>query len=249
MRLAAALLCIALVPAHAGAAEVRVAVAANFHGTLQRLAPLFKAASGHTLTISAGASGALYTQIVQGAPFDVLLSADVERPERLERAGHAVPGTRFVYAHGVLVMWSARPDFIDPEGKVLESDAIRHVAVADPRFAPYGVAAEQVLRARGVLARLDAAGRLVRGQSIGQTYGHVASGAAELGFVALAQLVRDEAIPGSYWMPPRSLYAPIAQAAVLLARARDADAAKDFLEWLRGADARAVIERAGYRVD
>lgn len=230
------------------AAEIRVAVAANFQHTLQQLGASYAERSGHRLTISAGASGALYTQIVNGAPFDVFLSADTERPLRLEAEGHAVPGTRFVYAYGVLVLWSARPDLIDAAGMVLERGNYRHLAVAEPRLAPYGQAAEEVLRARGVFAVLDDAGRLVRGKSIGQTYGQIASGAAELGFVALAQVQASD-IAGSRWLVPTDMYTPIGQSAVLLKRAAQPDAARDFLAWLRSPEARAVIEQAGYRLD
>lgn len=230
------------------AAQIRVAVAANFHGTLQQLAERYGAQSGHRLVISAGASGALATQIANGAPFDVFLSADTERAHWLEARGHAVAGTRFVYARGVLVLWSARGGVVDADGAVLATGSFRHLALADPRLAPYGAAAAQVLRARGVFEQLDAARRLVRGQSIGQTWSQVASGAADLGFVALAQVRRDGVIPGSHWIVPRELYAPIEQAAVLLAGAAEPDAAREFLAWLRGDEARALIEAAGYGV-
>ncbi|MDX5362966.1 MAG: molybdate ABC transporter substrate-binding protein [Pseudazoarcus pumilus] len=228
------------------AADIRVAVAANFHGTVQKLAPLFKVASGHDLVISAGSSGALTTQILNGAPFDVFLSADAARPEKLEQEGHALAGSRFVYALGVPVLWSAREGVVDADAKVLERGEFRHLAIADPRLAPYGKAAEEILRKRGVFATIDGAGKLVRGQSIGQTYSQVASGAADLGFVALAQVRTEQGIAGSYWIPPKGEYTPIAQAAVVLKRADDAAAAQQFLQWLRGAEARAVIEAAGY---
>lgn len=231
------------------AAEIRVAVAANFQPTLAQLAERYARHSGHRLTISAGASGALYTQIVNGAPFDVFLSADTERPARLEAEGRTVAGTRFTYAYGVLVLWSARPGVVDAAGAVLERGSYRYLAIADPRLAPYGQAAEEVLRARGLFDVLDGARRLVRGKSIGQTYGQIAGGAAELGFVALAQVQTAGGIPGSHWIPPRELYTPIAQSAVLLKGAAQPDAARDFLAWLRGPEARELIEQAGYRLD
>ena len=242
------ILALVLSAACAQAAQIRVAVAANFHGTLQQLAERFAAHSGHRLVISAGASGALATQIANGAPFDVFLSADGERPRWLEERGLAVAGTRFVYARGVLVLWSPREGVVDADAAVLTTGSFRHLALADPRLAPYGAAAEQVLRARGVFEQLDAARRLVRGQSIGQTWSQVASGAAELGFVALSQVRRDGVVPGSHWIVPRELHAPIEQAAVLLAGAAEPDAARDFLAWLRGDEARALIEAAGYGV-
>lgn len=230
------------------AAQIRVAVAANFLGTLQKLAPLYQQASGNTLVLSSGASGAFYAQIVNGAPFDVFLSADAARPERLEREGLAVEGTRFVYAYGVLVLWSPA-GLIDGEGQVLKDGPFRHIAIADPAVAPYGVAAEEVLRALGVLEALDAGRRVARGKSIGQTYAHIATGAAELGFVALSQLQGEGGIPGSYWIPPRTLYSPIAQQAVVLRRANDVAAARHFVDWLRSDEARAVIRRDGYELD
>ena len=230
------------------AAELKIAVAANFHSTLQTLAPRFKEASGHDVIISVASSGALTTQILNGAPFDVFLSADVARPETLENKGYTIEGSRFVYALGVPVLWSPREDVVDADGAVIERGDFRHLAIADPRLAPYGAAPEEILRERGVLGAIDAAGRLVRGQSIGQTYGQVASGAAALGFVALSQIKIDEGIPGSYWIPPTESYPPIAQAAVVLKRADDVAAAKQFLEWLRNAEAREVIKAAGYGI-
>lgn len=248
MRLILALVLLS-VSAAVQAAQIRVAVAANFLGTLQKLAPLYQQASGNTLVLSSGASGAFYAQIVNGAPFDVFLSADVARPERLEREGLAVEGTRFVYAYGVPVLWSPRAGFVDGEGKVLQDGPFRHIAIADPAVAPYGVAAEEVLRALGVLETLDAGRRVARGKSIGQTYAHIATGAAELGFVALSQLQGEGGIPGSYWIPPGTLYTPIAQQAVVLRRANDVAAARHFVDWLRSDEARAVIRRDGYELD
>lgn len=243
-------LAVAALPALASAAEIKVAVAANFNGTLQKLAEMYKSASGHTLVISAGSSGALYTQIVNGAPFDVFFSADAERPERLEVEGHGVTGTRFTYAFGVPVLWSASPGVVDAKGVVLRSGTFRHLAIAEPRNAPYGAAAQEVMRALGVWDALEVGGRLVRGSSIAQTHSQIATGAAELGFVALAQVRTPEGIPGSHWIPPAELYTPIAQAALVLARADDPAAARDFLAWLRSdAGARKVIEDAGYGLE
>lgn len=248
MRLVLALALLSMC-AVAQAAEIRVAVAANFLGTLQKLAPMYERASGHRLVISSGASGAFYAQIVNGAPFDVFLSADAARPERLEKEGLAVEGARFVYAYGVPVLWSPRAGFVDGEGKVLKDGRFRHIAIADPAVAPYGVAAEEVLRALGVLEVLDAGRKVARGKSIGQTYAHIATGAAELGIVALSQLQAEGGIPGSYWIPPKGSYTPIAQAAVVLRRAGDIAAARDFLAWLRSDEARGVIGGDGYELD
>ena len=245
--LAAAVLLVAL---PAWAAEVKVAVAANFYGTLQKLVPLYQEASGNTLVLSSGASGALYTQIVNGAPFDVFLSADAVRPERLEKESLTLENTRFIYAYGVPVLWSVREGVVDSKAQVLESDDFRHIAIADPELAPYGAAAQEIMTGRGVFESLDEARKIVRGQSIGQTYSQLASGAADLGFVALAQVMDENGeIPGSQWIPPNEEYSPIAQAGVALKRADDAEAAEHFLEWLQETEARAVIKAAGYGFD
>lgn len=232
------------------AADIKIAVAANFYGPLQTLAPLYEKASGNTLVLSSGASGAFYTQIVNGAPFDVFLSADAARPERLEQEGHTIEGTRFIYAYGVPVLWSSREGVVDDQGKVLSEGKFRHIAIADPKVAPYGEAAQEVMVKAGVFESLDNAGKIVRGQSIGQTHSQIASGAADLGFVALAQVkTTDGSIPGSHWIPDAADYTPIAQGAVVLKRADDAEAARNFLDWLRGDEARAVIEKAGYGLE
>lgn len=245
-----AVLTLSALPGLSAAAEIKVAVAANFHGTLQKLAALYETDSGHRLVPSAGSSGALATQILNGAPFDVFLSADTERPARLEAEGLALPGTRFVYALGVPVLWSASAGVVDGEGRVLREGGFRHLAIAEPRNAPYGAAAQQVLTRLGVWDALEAAGRLVKGNSIGQTYGQIAAGAAELGFVALAQIKTADGIAGSYWLPPADMYMPVAQAAVVLRRADDLAAARHFLDWLRTDPvARKAIEDAGYGLE
>lgn len=234
----------------ASATELRVAVTANFFGTLQQLAAMYREETGHRLALSSGASGALYTQIVNGAPFDLFFSADVLRPERLANEGRGVPESRFTYAIGRPVLWSARDGFVDDAGEILKSDGFRFLAIAEPRTAPYGVAAQQILTYLGVWDRLDSGGQLVRAQNMGQAYQQVASGAAELGFVALAQ-VRDADgnVPGSHWIPPAHLYDPVVQQAIILQRASNMQAAQDFMAWIRGPEAVQVIEAAGYAVE
>ncbi|WP_405225463.1 molybdate ABC transporter substrate-binding protein [Lentisalinibacter sediminis] len=225
------------------AAEVTVAVAANFLATLEQLEPEFEKQSGHELRLSAGSTGSLYAQIANGAPYDVFLAADEAQPARALEEGHAVPGSAFVYAVGTLVLWSADPDRIHgPEA--LEGE-FHHLAVANPRTAPYGAAAQEVLTALGRWEPL--AGRIARSQSVAGAWSAVASGAADLGFVALSSLVAVGAPAGSYWEPPQALYSPLRQSAVLLSRGADNPAATAFLEFLRSDDARAVIRRAGYR--
>jgi molybdate transport system substrate-binding protein len=234
----------------AAAAELRVAVAANFYGTLQRLGAMYQEQTGHTLALSPGASGALYTQVVNGAPFDLFFSADPLRPEMLANAGYGVPESRFTYAIGLPVLWSTRDGFVDDTGEILKSYGFRFLAIAEPRNAPYGVAAQQVMTHLGVWDRLDSSSKLVRAQNIGQAYSQVASGAAELGFVALAQVREaDGNVRGSYWIPPAEIYDPIIQQAIILQRASNMQAAQDFLAWMRGPEAIQIILAAGYAVE
>jgi molybdate transport system substrate-binding protein len=232
---------VAALPATGWCATVRVAVAANFEPVVRALEPSFTAHTGHTLAITSGATGKLATQIEQGAPFDVLLAADAERPRRLEEQGIAVRGSRFTYARGRLVLWSPQAgQHLGPE--TLRAARFAHLAVADPVAAPYGAAAVDVLTHLGLYHALQP--KLVRGESIGQTYAFVASGAAELGFVALSQVA--EQARGSRWEVPETLHEPIDQQAVLLANTDEPVAARAFLEMLRSPEARAVIRRFGY---
>jgi molybdate transport system substrate-binding protein len=231
------------------AAPLRVAVAANFAAPLRDLALLYERAQGATLLISSGSSGQLYAQIREGAPFDVFLSADIDKPQRLEAEGLAVPGSRFVYAIGALVLWSPKAGVVDANGNVLRSGAYQHLAIANPQTAPYGTAAQQVLRRLDLWDSLDRARRIVVGENITQAWQFTATGNAELGFVALSQVLQiDGTIGGSHWRVPQSMYDPIQQAAVLLAASSQRDSAQAFLSWLRdNPTALAVIRAAGYR--
>lgn len=229
----------------AGAAEVLVAVASNFAAPMGRLSEAFSAATGHTVKLSSGATGKLYSQIVAGAPFEVLLSADDETPARLAAEGHAVAATRFTYATGRLVLWSATPGLVDAQGAVLAGAAFRHLAIANPRTAPYGRAAMEVLRARGLADALTP--RLVTGESIAQAYQFVATGNAELGFVALSQLrLPGQPAAGSSWLVPTALHGDIRQDAVLLKAGENNPAARALLEYLKSEPARARIRAFGY---
>lgn len=240
--LAAAALC----SAAAQAGEVTVAVAANFAGPMAKIGEAFTAASGHTLKLSSGATGKFYTQIVSGAPFELLLAADDETPKRLVAEGHAVAGTNFTYAIGQLVLWSATPGLVDDKGAVLASPQVRHIAVANPKTAPYGAAGMQVLQARGLAETL--APKIVTAESIAQAYQFVATGNAEIGFVALSQVaVPGKPLAGSVWHVPAALYGEIRQDAVLLKVGEKNPAATALLAWLKTAPARAVIEAYGYR--
>lgn len=233
-------------PAQALADEVVIAVASNFASIAEALADRFEAESDHAVTLVAGSTGKLYAQIVRGAPFDVFLAADSLRPGRLVSEGRAVEGSRRVYALGRLRLWSGEMDGVAALGpERLSRGEFRHLAIANPALAPYGVAAHQVLQTLALEERLD--GRLVFGENIGQTYALVASGNAELGLVAASQLVAAGASSAG-WLVPRSHHAPIRQEGVLLSRAEDLEAAQAFLSFLASDDARRLIEAAGYEV-
>lgn len=229
----------------ASAAEVQVAVAANFTAPMQRLAPLFEQQTGHKVVAAYGSTGKFFSQINNGAPFEVFLAADDETPARLERNGGAVIGTRFTYAVGRLVLWSRQTGVVDGNGEVLRGDGFGRLAIADPKLAPYGAAAVQTLRSLGLLERLQP--RFVTGESITQTHQFVATGNAPLGFVALSQVQADGRIAeGSGWVVPASLHEPIVQQAVLLTKGRDNPAARALLDFLRSEPARALIRSYGY---
>ena len=226
------------------AADVQVAVAANFTEPAKEIAAAFKAATGNTATLSFGSSGQFYTQISQGAPFGVFLSADPDRPKKAEQEGLGVPGTRFTYALGRLVLFSKTPGLVDPAGAVLAGGHFEKVAIADPASAPYGVAAIQTLRKLGVYDELK--GKIVQGTSITQAYQFVETGAAEVGFVALSQVINEDG--GSRWLVPTSDHAPIDQQAILLYAGDKNPAARAFLAFLKSPTAIAIIKRYGYEV-
>jgi molybdate transport system substrate-binding protein len=239
-------LLLACAPAVA-AAQVRVAVAANFTLPMQKIAAAFEQASGHKAILAYGSTGRFYAQVKNGAPFDVLLSADDETPARLEQEGLAVRGTRFTYAVGRLVLWSAAPGVVDPQGEVLRKPGDGKLAIADPRLAPYGAAALEAMGKLGVAPALQA--RLVQGESVSQAYQFALTGNAQLAFVALSQVMADGRIArGSAWVVPASLHAPIRQDAVLLPPGRDKPAAGALLAFLRSDAARAIIRGHGYEI-
>jgi molybdate transport system substrate-binding protein len=227
------------------AAEVQVAVAANFAAPLAQIAEGFTAATGHTLKVSVGATGKFYQQIVAGAPFEVLIAADDETPARLVKEGLAVAGTPYTYAIGKLALWSARPGFVDGEGAVLAGGRFSHLALPNPKISPYGQAAMQVLKSRGQNEAL--ASRLVTAETIAQAYQFVFTGNAELGFVALSQLrVPGKPAGGSYWLVPPALYGEIRQDAVLLKAGAANPAASALLAWLKTGPAQALVQFYGY---
>jgi molybdate transport system substrate-binding protein len=233
-----------VLPARALAAEVQVAVAANFTEPAKEIAAAFKAATGHSATLSFGSSGQFFSQITHGAPYEVFLSADKDRPEEAEKQGVAAPNTRFTYAVGRLVLYSKTPGLVDPKGAVLKNYRYSKIALADPTAAPYGEAAVETLQNLGLFETLKT--KFVQGSSITQTYQFVATGAAETGFVALSQVVNEPG--GSRWLVPETLHAPIEQQAILLWPGAKDPAARAFLAFLKGPQAKAIIKRYGYEV-
>lgn len=227
------------------AAEVSVAVASNFAAPMQKIAAAFEKDTGHKAVLAFGSTGKFHAQITNGAPFQVLLAADDETPQRLEREGFAMAGTRFTYAIGRLALWSRLPGRVDGKGDVLRVGGFAHIALANPKIAPYGAAAAEVLNGLGLTATLTP--KFVLGENIAQTYQFVASGNAELGFVALSQVYLDGKLAaGSAWVVPATLHAPIRQDAVLLRAGKDSAAAAALLAYLRGDKARALIRASGY---
>ena len=227
------------------AEEVSVAVAANFTAPMQVIAADFEKDTGHKALLAFGATGKFYAQIKNGAPFDVLLAADDETPARLEKENAAIAGSRFTYAIGTLVLWSAKPGYVDGQGEVLRKGDFARLAIANPKLAPYGQAATEVMAALKVSETLTP--KLVQGENIAQTFQFVSTGNAELGFVALSQIMKDGKVSeGSAWIVPANLYQSIRQDAVLLTPGRDNPAAAALLRYLQGEKARAVIHSFGY---
>jgi molybdate transport system substrate-binding protein len=242
--LAMAAAIVALDPSAARAAETQVAVAANFTEPAREIAQAFKAATGNTASLSFGSSGQFYAQMSHGAPYEVFLSADADRPAAAERDGLGVGGTRFTYAIGRLVLYSTTPGLADGGAAVLKGGKFNKLSIADPAAAPYGTAAVQTLTRLGVYTALKP--KIVQGASITQAYQFVDTGAAELGFVALSQVIN---VPGgSRWTVPAADHAPIDQQAILLSPGRDNAAAKAFLAFLKGPQAVAIIRKYGYEV-
>ena len=245
MRNLFSLLLLASLANPAFADEVKVAVAANFTAPMQKIAAEFEKDTGHKALVSTGATGAFYAQIKNGAPFEIFLSADDETPAKLEAEGAGVKGSRFAYAIGRLVLWSAKPGFVDTKGEVLKKGDFNKLALANPKTAPYGSAALEVMKKLGVQEALQP--KIVQGENISQTFQFVSTGNAEVGFVALSQVWQDGVLKsGSAWIVPADLYAPIRQDAILLAKGEGKPAAEALLKYLKGDKAKAVIKSYGY---
>ncbi|WP_455921081.1 molybdate ABC transporter substrate-binding protein [Pseudomonas putida] len=232
---------------NAQADEVQVAVAANFTAPIQAIAKDFEADTGHKLVAAYGATGQFYTQIKNGAPFEVFLAADDTTPAKLESEGDAVKGSRFTYAVGTLALWSAKDGYVDAKGEVLKANQFQHLSIANPKAAPYGLAATQVLDKLKLTEATKA--KIVEGQNITQAYQFVSTGNAELGFVALSQIFKDGKVTsGSAWIVPANLHDPIKQDAVILNKGKDSAAAKALVQYLKGPKAAAIIKSYGYEL-
>jgi molybdate transport system substrate-binding protein len=231
----------------AQAAQVLVAVAANFTAPMKTIAAEFTRDTGHQTKLAFGGSGKFYAQIRNGAPFQMLLSADDETPAKLVQDGMAMADSRTTYAIGTLVLWSARPGYVDAKGEVLKKGQFNKIALANPKLAPYGKAAVEVLTGMGLLAPL--APKFVQGENIAQTWQFASTGNAELGFVALSQVMKDGKISsGSGWIVPAKLHTPIRQDAVILTSGKGNPAAEALMKYLKSEKAKAIIKAYGYDI-
>ncbi len=232
------------VPVHAD--EISVAVAANFTAPMKLIAAEFERDSGHKLVTSFGSTGKFYAQIKNGAPFEVLLTADDETPDKLMKEGAAVSGSAFTYAIGKLVVWSAKPGLVDGAGAVLKRGDFAHLSLAEPKLAPYGAAGVEAMKALRVYEAIQP--KIVTAENITQAYQFISSGNAELGFVALSQVLKDGKIDGSSWLVPANLYSPIRQDAVILEKGRGKPAVDALMKYIRGDKAKAIIKSFGYEL-
>ncbi len=242
-------LCVVLLSAFSASAqvqadEVSLAVAANFTVPMQKIAAEFEKDTGYKVVASFGSTGKFYAQIKNGAPFEILLAADDETPAKLVAEGAAVKGSQFTYAIGKLVLWSTKPAVVDGAGEVLKSGGFSHIALTNPKLAPYGAAGVETMKALGVYAALEP--KIVMAETITQAYQFIDSGNANLGFVALSQVLKDGKIEGSYWMVPAKLYTPIRQDAVILDKGKAKPAAETLMKYLKSDKAKAIIQSFGY---
>ena len=245
MKIIAGWLSVLMLAAPTQAAEVMAAVAANFTAPMKMLAKSFEQDTGHKLVLSFGSTGSFYAQIKNGAPFDVLLAADSDTPLRLEKDGLGVAGSRFTYATGRLVLWSPKAGVVDDQGSVLRSGKFQRLAIANPKLAPYGAAAMQVLANLGLEATVQP--KLVQGENIAQAYQFTASENAQIGFVALSQVfLQGHISQGSAWVVPAHLHAPLQQAAIVLRKGQDNPGAQALMVYLQSEKARRTLQTFGY---
>ena len=241
----ASVLIAALFTGAAHAETISVAVASNFTAPMQKIAAQFEKDTGHKAELSFGATGKFYAQISNGAPFGILLAADDKTPAKIAQEGKGDAASRFTYSIGKLVLWSKQDGYVDANGEVLKTGKFQHVAIANPKLAPYGLAAEQTLTKLNLLDAIKP--KFVQGENIGQTYQFAATGNAELGVVALSQVMEDGKIKaGSAWVVPAQMHEPIRQDAIVLNNAKDNVAAKALMDYLKGDKARAIISAYGY---
>jgi molybdate transport system substrate-binding protein len=247
MKRIAGLVATLLIAAGAHAGEVQVAVAANFTAPMQQIAAAFARDTGNKAVLAFGATGKFYAQISNGAPFEILLAADDETPARLEQERQTVPGSRFTYATGRLVLWSARENYVDAQGQVLQNGNFAHLSIANPKAAPYGAAAIETLKKLNLLERLQP--KIVQGENISQAQQFVSTGNAELGFVALSQVARDGKFSaGSGWIVPAAMHSPIRQDAVILAKGGANPTAQALMAYLKSDKAKGIIRSFGYEL-
>jgi molybdate transport system substrate-binding protein len=247
MKRIASLLATLLMTAGAQAGEVQVAVAANFTAPMQQIAAAFAQDTGNKAVLAFGATGKFYAQISNGAPFEILLAADDETPARLEQERQTAPGSRFTYATGRLVLWSAREHYVDARGQVLQTGNFAHLSIANPKAAPYGAAALETLKKLNLLERLQP--KIVQGENISQAQQFVSTGNAELGFVALSQVARDgKFTAGSGWIVPAAMHSPIRQDAVILAKGGANPTAQALMAYLKSDKAKGIIRSFGYEL-
>lgn len=237
----------AITPTWALGAQAQVAVAANFAEPIKAIAAVLEKTTGHTIKVTLGATGKLYAQIKNGAPFDVLLSADTATPEKLEKEGLGQPGSRFTYATGKLVLWSAKVGRVDDKGQVLKAADLGKVSFANPKVAPYGAATVQTIDKLGLTAALTP--KLVQGESIGQTYTFASTGNADVGFVAMSQVLEGGRLKsGSMWVVPQELYSPIRQDAVVMQKSASNEAAQALMKLLKSPNIKDLIRSYGYEL-
>ena len=233
------------VSALVSAETIHVAVAANFVEPLKNISEQFEKTTGNKVMVTSGSTGKIYAQIKNGAPYDVFLAADAKTPAKLESENDIVPGSRFTYAIGKLALWSAKPDYVDNKGEILKKQSFKHIAIASPKLAPYALAAQQTLEKMGLWQAIQP--KIVQGENIGQTYQFIASGNAELGFVALSQIYKNGKVKsGSAWIVDSKDYAPIKQDAVLLNHAKNNAAAAAFMKYLKSPASYKVLKSYGY---
>jgi len=228
------------------AAEISVAVAANFSSVLKDIAVEFQKDTGHQLAITPGATGKFYAQISNGAPFDVFLSADDETPRKLAQEGKAIAASQFTYAIGRLALWSPSPDLVDKSADILKTDKFKFIAIANAKVAPYGQAAVQTMQKLGVLTKIEP--RIVQGESIAQTYQFVSTGNAQLGFVALSQILENGKIKaGSAWIVPEEMHEQLKQDAVVFQSSKHMSACQALMEYLKTEKVKKMMASYGYK--